>query len=291
MSKWKKFKREYFGTNILTNYEDGTINFDPESMKEVVNGKFKSYSEYLDVQANSIGKNRTYLELCYYDSFDDSFKGKVKRINFENNTVLFSRIMILGFYPDGNSFAGKEDHVWVTVEDTSAFKPEECIEFNAEVYRYMKHGQDGKIIDYSLQNLSNIKKISHYEVPSDEELIDQQIRQLAFETSRYYDHLDINTEDIINKDEFEHRVEVLKSLEPGKFTPVTVLLAYELEYRMLLQTGGIHLKESDKSSPMYETMLRFIEICKSEPMYYTGGIQEAYYRMLHPDKPRIYIGG
>lgn len=95
---------------------------------------------------------------------------------------------------------------------------------------------------------------------------------------------------IINKEEFEHRVKVLKSLEPGKFTPTTVLLAYELEYRMILQTGGIHLKESDKSSLQYETMLRFIEICKSEQMYYTGNVQEAFFRLLHPDKPRIYIG-
>jgi len=39
---------------------------------------------------------------------------------------------------------------------------------------------------------------------------------------------------VSNKEDRENRIELLKSLEPGKFTPRTVMLAYELEYRMMM---------------------------------------------------------
>ena len=258
-------------------------------MLDVKNGYFKSYSEYIDIQALSAKESRNYLQICYYDSFENTFKGKIERINFSNKTILFKRIMVNGIYPNGRGFKGIEDHVWIKVDNPNYFSKKDCISFSADVYRYMKHGKGGKKIDYSLYNLKDIKEISCYQVPTNDELIDQQIRQLVYETHLFNKHSNINNEVIINKKEFDKRVNLLKSLEPGKFTPLTVLLAYELEYKIVTQTGGIHLNEIDKKDPRYNTMKRFVSISNSASTNYTGDPQEAFIRMTHPETPRIYI--
>lgn len=287
MSEWKKLKKEFFGKNMLVNYRGGVIDFSPQSMKNVKHGSFKSYNDYLNTQKRSCDVCRTYFEMCYNHDFDCRFYGRVKKVNANKRLILFSRIMVDGLYHDGIGFEGKEDHVWIRVNDVSKFKLNNCYSFDAEIYRYMKHGKNGKIIDYALQNLSEVEKMSDYSVPTDEELVDQQVRQLAYETSRYYDHLTLNNYDIINKKEFEERVKLLKSLEPGKFTPNTVLLAYELEYRMFLQTGGMKISPDD---PDIDVKKRFIKIVRSQPVNYVGNVREAFMRIMSPDKPRLYVG-
>ena len=89
-----------------------------------------------------------------------------------------------------------------------------------------------------------------------------------------------------NEQEREARFQLLKNFQPGKFTPFTVLLAYELEYRMFLQTGGIALSEKD---PNFKIMKKLISICESYPVYYTGNVKEAFAKMTLPEKARIYI--
>lgn len=287
MSEWKKLKREFYRKDTLLKYHGGIINFSPESINSVENGTFKSYDEYLEVQERSCGKIRTYFEMSYYYGCSCDFKGQVARVNALDGTVLFKQITIEGFYGDGDGFYGKEDHVWISTEDTSAFQPGESLSFNAEVYRYMKHGgQDGKLIDYGLRDISDIRKIESYEVPTEEELVDQQISQLVCETCLYHDQCS-GVSCIANMNERKERIATLKSLEPGKFTFRTVLLAYELQYRMLAQTGGIRL---DRNDPHYGVMERFAAICASHPVYYYGDVMEAFDRMVNPDKPRIYIG-
>ena len=287
MSEWKKLKREFYRKDALLRYGGGIINFSPESMNSVENGAFKSYSEYLDVQERSCGKIRTCFEMSYYHGWGCDFKGQVARVNALDGTVLFKQITIEGFYGDGDGFYGKEDHVWISTEDTSAFRSGESLSFTAEVYRYMKHGgQDGKLIDYGLRNISDILEIESYGVPTDEELTDQQISQLVCETCLYHDQC-IGVSCTANRNERKERIATLKSLEPGKFTFRTVLLAYELEYGILAQAGGIRL---DRNDPHYDVMERFAAICASHPVCYYGDVMEAVDRMFNPDKPRIYIG-
>ena len=55
------------------------------------------------------------------------------------------------------------------------------VSFGAEVYRYVKTG-NGKLIDYGLRNPTGIQKIEAYELPSDDELIMQEVEQLICET-------------------------------------------------------------------------------------------------------------
>ncbi len=57
----------------------------------------------------------------------------------------------------------------------------DSVSFCAEVYRYVKTG-NGKLIDYGLRNPTGIQKIEAYELPSDDELIMQEVEQLICET-------------------------------------------------------------------------------------------------------------
>jgi len=179
----------------------------------------------------------------------------------------FAESWLKDFVFDGTGFVGKEDHVWMDADGFEEYKPEDCVLFHADIYRYMKHG-NGKLIDYGLRNPWDISRIESYEVPTDEELIDQQIRQLVCETCRYYDqcYMDFC---MANEEEREERFQFLKNLQPGKFTGATVLAAYELEYRMLLQTGGIKLDKNDRN---YEAMVKLAKYCAERPVYYTGDV-------------------
>ena len=91
---------------------------------------------------------------------------------------------------------------------------------------------------------------------------------------------------IVDKKVVSERIELLKRLQPGKFTPYTVLLAYELEYHLMAQCGPIKINEF---KPDLYIMKRIVEICKSQPIHYTANILEPFIKMLNPKKPRIYI--
>ena len=137
------------------------------------------WQEYLDVQLASLGH-------AYRSGFANGifnylleFKGQIEKVKPKH--ICFKRIFISGMYTDGTMFDGKEDHVWM---DKSGF--EECavgdsVSFCAEVYRYVKTG-NGKLIDYGLRNPTGIQKIEAYELPSDDELIMQEVEQLICET-------------------------------------------------------------------------------------------------------------
>lgn len=282
----EKFPQKNYGKNVCAMYGKGVIDFATESMENITNGNFKSYDEYLVVQRDSCGKNRRYFEMCYYHmggAYAD-FKGKILRFDETKGKVLFKRIMLNGMYGDGTGFYGKEDHVWMDKADFEEFSVNDCVQFEADIYRYMRK-KDGKLIDYGLQNPKEIRKIESYEVPTDEELIDQQIRQLVCETCRYQEQCYFGM-CIANEQERENRFNLLKNLQPGKFTPYTVMLAYELEYRIFLQTGGITLSEKN---PNFKIMKKLISICESYPAYYTGDVKEAFAKMAMPEKNRIYI--
>ena len=285
MSKWKKFKKEFYGEDCVQLFDGGYINFNPSSAEEVKNGNFKSYDEYLDVQMKSCGKTRKYFEMCYYHPYEYDFIGQVEHIDTDRGKVVFQRILVSGLYDDGIGFIGKEDHVWMDLSSFSGCVPGECYSFSAEICRYMKL-KNGKMIDFDLRNPEDIEKVKDYHVPTDEELVDQQIKQLVCETCKFHDQCFLGM-CIGNVEEIKNRTEVLKSLEPGKFTPLTVVLAYELEYRFILQIGGIRLP--NKNSKDYPVMKRFLEICENEPMYYTGRIEDALAKLAFMEKLRMYI--
>ena len=178
MEDFRELKKAKYGKKVCTFVEEGVIYFDPDSLKEVVGAESMTYDEYLDIQIYSLGKYRSSFEACYFN-FPMGFKGQIEKI--AKNRVCFKGIFVSGMYPDGDMFDGKEDHVWMEQSGFEPFKVGDCVEFFAEVYRYVKTG-NGKLIDYSLRNPVDIKKIDAYNLPSDDDLIRQEVKQIICET-------------------------------------------------------------------------------------------------------------
>lgn len=66
----------------------------------------------------------------------------------------------------------------------------------------------------------------------------------------------------------------------------TVMLSYELEYRMMMQNVGFRFEENDLH---YEVAKKTIRICQDQPVYYYGNVEEIFTKMMQPEKPRLYI--
>lgn len=178
MEGFNALKKMHYGEKVVTITENGVINFDPDSLKEVVGAEKMTYDEYLNVQMRSMGKIRSCFQACYFNT-PMEFKGQL--VKLAKGNVCFDRIYISGMYPDGEMFDGKEDHVWMKQTGFETAQIGDCFSFFAEVYPYVKT-RNGKLIDYALKNPENIKKIESYELPSDDDLIMQQIDQINCET-------------------------------------------------------------------------------------------------------------
>lgn len=260
------------------NYQSGFIDFDPEGMDRVINGSFKNYNEYLEVQKRSINSRR-YLGMIYLCGYEADFKGTIDRFD-ERGKLLFIKIMVSGMYHDGNGFYGTEDHVWMESSPFKGYTAGDSVHFSAEIYCYMKHN-NGKLIDYGLRNPMDIVKISPYDIPTEDQLIEQEISRLVCETCMYGEQCYGFC--IANEEERRKQFNTLKNFDPRRFTPLTVMLAYELEYRFMLQTGMFDMNSEDPQ------MKKFIKICMEEPIHYIRSPEEAVSRLLYPEKPRIYI--
>ncbi len=178
MGDFSVLKKANYGKNVCTQMEGGVIFFNPDSLKEVVGAGAMTYDEYLDVQFQSMGKMRSYFEMCYFN-YALEFKGQIERVTKSN--ICFERVFVSGMYGDGEMFDGKEDHVWVDKSWFESYHIGDCVKFYADIYRYVKKG-NGKLIDYSLRNPKGIKKIASYELPSDGDLIIQGINQIICES-------------------------------------------------------------------------------------------------------------
>lgn len=178
MEDFNEFKKTNYGKKICAETENGIIFFDPDSLKDVVGAEKMTYDEYLDVQIRSLGKIRSNFQMCYFN-IPLEFKGQIEKIAKDN--VCFKRIYICGMFSDGVMFDGKEDHVWMKKVGFETAQTGDRFSFFADIYRYVKTG-NGKLIDYALRNPKGIKKIVSYELPSNDDLIMQKIKQIICET-------------------------------------------------------------------------------------------------------------
>lgn len=167
----------YYGQNVMVNTYDGIIDFNPAGFKDVVGAEKFTYDDYLDVQIRSFHKTRGWFARCYYN-IALSFKGCIEKKVKEN--ICFKRIMIEGMDLDGRCFDGKEEHVWMNIVGFENYNIGECVSFCAEVYRYVKKS-NGKQIDFALRNPKQIQKIESYELPSDNDLLKQEISSIVCE--------------------------------------------------------------------------------------------------------------
>lgn len=186
----------YYGEKTILFTEKGPIDFDPASINNIVGAEKMTYAEYLDVQINSLGKTRSYFQMCFYNCAME-FTGQIEKVNSEK--ICFKCILVSGMFPDGEMFDGKEDHVWMDIAGFDSFLIKEgyCFSFYAEVYPYIKTG-NGKRIDYALRNPKGIKKIGNYKLPSDSDLIKQAFERMTCETCFLNEHCN-KTYCILNK--------------------------------------------------------------------------------------------
>ena len=178
MSENKKEKDAYYKEKVVVQDYDGIIDYDPEKLKDIVGGEKLTYDEYLEIQRKHGREVRGSFQLCYYECAL-GFKGQIERKT--KDKVCFKRIFVEGMYRDGVCFDGKEDHVWMDLKGFEQYKEGDCLSFWAEIYRYLKTG-NGKMIDFGLRNPVKIKQIDQYELPTDEELIKQELESIVCET-------------------------------------------------------------------------------------------------------------
>lgn len=202
----------HYGDNIMVMSQFGNLDFSPTGKNGIVGGEKLTYDDYLDIQIQSNGKQRSWFEMCYYN-LPSEFMGRIEKKTKKN--ICFQRIYVSGMYPDGcDFFEGKEDHVWMDNQGFEDFKIGDCACFCAEVYRYIKTG-NGKILDYSLRNPQGIKKIDSYQLPSDEDIIMQSINQILCETCYLSEHCN-RTYCLRNQEELQTLREQMSSVFKNK---------------------------------------------------------------------------
>ena len=178
MSNERKNKDANYMAKVSVQTENGIIDYDPDKMKDVVGGEKLIYDEYIEIQEKSAGKVRGSFQLCYY-YVPLGFKGQIEKKN--DKKVCFKRVYVDGMYFDGICFEGKEDHVWMDLKGFEDYQVGDSVSFYAEIYRYLKTG-NGKMIDFGLRNPQQITKIDPYQLPSDDELLRQEVELMVCET-------------------------------------------------------------------------------------------------------------
>lgn len=182
---WKELKKRYWGQSVIVDTREwGYIDFSPQGLNKVFGGEKLSYEEYLDAQM-AIGKSmRGWFSLCHRE-ITLGFAGQIERMTQKN--ICFKRIYVSGMYMDGECFDGKEDHVWMSIEGFEDYQIGDRLEFFAETYRYLKTG-NGKQINFGLRNPSGIKNVDSYELPSDDDLLCQNVNQIICEACMFCDY-------------------------------------------------------------------------------------------------------
>ena len=169
--------RELYGSNTVVQTGHGAIDFREDAMKDIVGAEKLSYDDYIEIASNPNRKVRDAFERCFY-SIPLEFKGRIQKKN--DKYVCFEKIFISGMYPDGDMYDDKEEHVWMDLAGFEAYKAGDAVKFSAEVYRYVKTG-NGKSIDYGLRNPEGVAKINSYELPTDEQILAQELSFLRCE--------------------------------------------------------------------------------------------------------------
>ena len=190
---------------------------------------------------------------------------------------------------------------WVLDEQTECIDIEDIKEgdyvgFDATIQPYQRANGT---MDFGVTQIRYIRRIDKedYDIPSDEDLIAQEIRKLICETCMFYDHCDIPLMYCMrNKEDWNERFEYLKNFEPDQFTPYTVLAAYEKEgylvsdsinFENRIQTEG--LRELLAGYPMQYQKMILDSIIHPPITRFSEPMESIIAAMTFPPKPRRYI--
>lgn len=204
MDDWKEVKKDFYGEpDCWVTVKNGVIDFSPAGMKDVKGAENLSYDDYLEIQYSSLNHTKRSLERTFLNNDWATYKGQIFKKTRKN--ILFDHLYIMAEGLDGICRDDKESHVWMKSAPFKAFKENDCVEFNADIYRYLKTGH-GKQIDYGLRNPTNIRQIPQYQLPSDRQILAQAIDDILWETSLYHDSVDrINWPDVRNEAIYQQR--------------------------------------------------------------------------------------
>lgn len=109
----KELLSEHYGDTTIAQTEIGNLDFSPAGMSDIVSNRKLTYDDYIDIQIQSSGKQRSWFDMCYYNT-PSNFKGCIEKKAKKN--ICFKRIYVSGMYPDGDGFKGKEDRVWMDIK-------------------------------------------------------------------------------------------------------------------------------------------------------------------------------
>ena len=179
IKKYPEFKnslKENYGSNIISIIDNGLIYFDPESKYDIIGAENLSYNKYLKLQIKSAKHNcHSALINGLLNGFS-CFTGRIE--SKSDDYVYFKQIEVAGYTFDGERYTDTEFNIRIEADGFEDFKPGDCVWFNADVYRYIANTEENdKVIDYGLQNVSNISKTHCYQ-PINYELYDRHIPEL-----------------------------------------------------------------------------------------------------------------
>ena len=60
----KELLAEHYGDNTIVLTEIGNLDFSPAGMADIVSGRKLTYDDYIDIQIQSSGKQRSWFEMC-----------------------------------------------------------------------------------------------------------------------------------------------------------------------------------------------------------------------------------
>lgn len=282
---WQELKQQFYGKNSVVLRGHGVIFFATDSLLEVVGGEKLEYDEYLEIQRLSVEESgyRSYFDLCYSDAMGCEFAGQITRKTDKH--VLFNRVYINGSYWDGSGFEGREHHVWMDAEPFSDYDVGTCLNFSAEVYRYLKVG-NGKRISLGLRNPTDIVILNQYEIPTDEDLLLQQFSNLACEVCLFYEHCN-GTFCLAADNYHKDMVEYLKTVENGKFTPLTIMAAYEKAG--LVVTQMVENKMLSLPDDINDPISKIVFDSWLHPAARRMDLDYALSKMFYPEKRRMYL--
>ena len=124
-----------------------------------------------------------------------------------------------------------------------------------------------------------------YDLPTREELIDGQILELDCEVCTFREKCDKMC-CLANSEEMQKRFQILKDLQPGKFTAFTVVAAYEIWGKVMTQMGGFKCPKDD---PNYELIKKIERLSSENDSGVYWNLDEALARIFYPEYRRIYF--
>ena len=123
-------------------------------------------------------------------------------------------------------------------------------------------------------------------IPTKEELINEQIINLVCEVCIFNNEHCYCGMYVENPDEVKEMFTVLKNLQPGKFTTLTVMAAYEIWGRVFSQLGGL---SADKDDPNFPVIQEIKQLSSKHGAGYIWPAHDALEHMIYPEFQRIYL--